>query len=641
MDNDQQLKPYLDASAVVKRRIGLVDFANWVKRSHWLIGITGIVFVAVLRRFYGWTSFEVLPLLTLFGLWLSAGAVLTARRAPGVREALVTLDHSGAWKDRFASAWAFLNQDYREVGEELHIERAGSFLEQALAAFPESTPLPDLKAAWVLPVLALMFSVAPILRPVPSAAESILSDEMVEAASGQAEVIKREARQLDKLTSLTEDEQTELEHLLVDVDQMTSQLGEGEGLTTGEMLEALEARARAVERLARGIGDGEEIWASDAMIKAMADHPDTADMAVAVRDKNAESVAGEASSLQSLLESDSLSSEVEERMGRSLANISKSGDKSDEARPVGERFGNASTKMNIRQPLEAAREFEELAKHFRLIQERVEAREKLEGLAEAMREAGGEISGKELEKMEELAASGQTERTIPEGLKGLESDELPRSLSGMKSPQESAAPKGDELPGLAGGEGEIKAPPVPGTSQNAPSGKGNGQPALKAPIPGEGDANGAGGSLAANDSGEPGGGSSVQAPIPGMAPGDSEAMSVFNVPGGEPGDSNVSGQGGDQAGTGTAELVDTESAIHEAGSDSEVVAQINDDGESTFRAIDGEIRQEEVTRSRRDIAAEFIAVEEQALDGKSLPLSRRQHVVRYFSAIRQQFEREE
>lgn len=618
----------------------MVDFANWVKRSHWLIGITGIVLVAVLRQFYGWTSFEVLPLLTLFGLWLSAGAVLTARRAPGVREALVTLDHSGAWKDRFASAWAFLNQDYKEVGEELHIERAGSSLEEALTAFPESTPLPDLKAAWVLPVLALMFSVAPILRPVPSATESILSEEMVEAASGQAEVIKREARQLDKLTSLTEDEQKELQQLLVDVDQMTSQLGEGEGLTTGEMLEALEARARAVERLARGIGDGEEVWASDAMIKAMADHPDTADMAVAVRDKNAESVAGEASSLQSLLESDSLSSEVEERMGRSLANISKSGDKSDEARPVGERFGNASTKMNTRQPLQAAREFEELAKHFRLIQERVEAREKLEGLAEAMREAGGEISGKKLEKMEELAASGQTERAIPEGLKGLESDELPRSLSGMKPPQETAATKEDELPGLAGGEGAIKAPPVPGTSQDAPSGKGGGQQALKAPIPGEGDANGSGGSLAANG-GEQGGGSSVQAPIPGMAPGDSEARSVSNAPGGEAGDSSVSGQGGDQAGTGTAELVDTESAIHEAGSDSQVMAQINDDGESTFRAIDGEIRQEEVTRSRRDIAAEFIAVEEQALDGKSLPLSRRQHVVRYFSAIRQQFEREE
>ena len=618
----------------------MVDFANWVKRSHWLIGITGIVLVAVLRQFYGWTSFEVLPLLTLFGLWLSAGAVLTARRAPGVREALVTLDHSGAWKDRFASAWAFLNQDYKEVGEELHIERAGSSLEEALTAFPESTPLPDLKAAWVLPVLALMFSVAPILRPVPSATESILSEEMVEAASGQAEVIKREARQLDKLTSLTEDEQKELQQLLVDVDQMTSQLGEGEGLTTGEMLEALEARARAVERLARGIGDGEEVWASDAMIKAMADHPDTADMAVAVRDKNAESVAGEASSLQSLLESDSLSSEVEERMGRSLANISKSGDKSDEARPVGERFGNASTKMNTRQPLQAAREFEELAKHFRLIQERVEAREKLEGLAEAMREAGGEISGKKLEKMEELAASGQTERAIPEGLKGLESDELPRSLSGMKPPQETAATKEDELPGLAGGEGAIKAPPVPGTSQDAPSGKGGGQQALKAPIPGEGDANGSGGSLAANG-GEQGGGSSVQAPIRGMAPGDSEARSVSNAPGGEAGDSSVSGQGGDQAGTGTAELVDTESAIHEAGSDSQVMAQINDDGESTFRAIDGEIRQEEVTRSRRDIAAEFIAVEEQALDGKSLPLSRRQHVVRYFSAIRQQFEREE
>ena len=114
-----------------------------------MIGITGIILVAVLRRFFGWTSLEVVPLLTLFGLWLGAGVVLMARRAPEVIEALVTLDHSGAWKDRFASAWAFLKQDHRVVGEELHIERAGGSLEQALAAFPESMPLPDLKAAWV------------------------------------------------------------------------------------------------------------------------------------------------------------------------------------------------------------------------------------------------------------------------------------------------------------------------------------------------------------------------------------------------------------------------------------------------------------------------------------------------------------
>ena len=170
----------------------MVDFANWVKRSHWVIGVAGIALVVTLRQVFGWTSHEVLPLLVLFCLWVALGAVLMVRRAPEVLEALVTLDHSGAWKDRFASAWAFLNQDNRGVGEELHIERAGNSLEQALAAFPESTPLPSLKAAWVLPALALIFSVAPILRPVPSAADRALSDEMVEAASGQAEEIKRE-----------------------------------------------------------------------------------------------------------------------------------------------------------------------------------------------------------------------------------------------------------------------------------------------------------------------------------------------------------------------------------------------------------------------------------------------------------------
>jgi len=624
LDKDQQLRAYLDASELVKRRLGLIGFASWLKSSHVLFGCFGIALVLVLRQVLGWNSLEVLLLLILFGVWGGIGFLLILKRAPRVLEALVKLDHSGAWKDRFASAWAFLNQENRGVGEELHIEIAGDSLDEALAAFPEANPLPDLRVAWVLPALAVVFSLTPILRPTPDAADNLLSAEMVNEAGGQAEEINREAQQLNNLSSLSEEEQKALEQLRVEIDQMTARLEEAQGMTTGEMLEELEARARAAERLARDMTAGSEEWASEAMIETMSAHADTADMAVAVRDKNAEAVAKEAFGLQEVLETESLSAEIEDRLGQTLSNIKASSEDADRARPVGERFGNASSKMERREALEAAHEFEELGKHFQFLQEREVSQDKLEDLAEAMREAGSEISGKELEKMESLASSELGERPVPQGLKGLESDDLSRGLSELQPPQESEGKGKDELPGLAGGEGEIKVPPVPGTQRDS-SGADTSQQALRAPIPGEGEPNGDGGSLTANDSGEAGGGNSLQAPVPGMAPGDS----------------NVSGQGGDEAGTGTAELVDSESTIHQARNDSKVMAQVNEEGESTFREVDGEFRQEEVTRSRRDIAAEFLAVEEQALDGKSLPLSRRKHVVRYFSAIRQQFEKEE
>ena len=130
----------------------------------------------------------------------------------------------------------------------------------------------------------------------------------------------------------------------------------------------------------------------------------------------------------------------------------------------------------------------------------------------------------------------------------------------------------------------------------------------------------------------------LSAPIPGMEPGDASPGAGLSLGSGQ---SSQSGQGGDQAGTGTAELVDQESEGLKATGDSKVVTQAGKEGESTVRSIEGEAKQESATRSRQEVIADFIAVEEQALDDQSLPLSRRQHVLRYFSAIREQFERAE
>jgi hypothetical protein len=51
-------------------------------------------------------------------------------------------------------------------------------------------------------------------------------------------------------------------------------------------------------------------------------------------------------------------------------------------------------------------------------------------------------------------------------------------------------------------------------------------------------------------------------------------------------------------------------------------------------------RSEATARAKRDIAIEFLKVQEEALASEPLPLSRREHVLRYFTALRKQLEKE-
>lgn len=99
--------------------------------------------------------------------------------------------------------------------------------------------------------------------------------------------------------------------------------------------------------------------------------------------------------------------------------------------------------------------------------------------------------------------------------------------------------------------------------------------------------------------------------------------------------------GGLQPGVGTSDPAGEATEATAATQQGNVAAQINTDGESTVRAVEGGTRQELATRSRREMAVDFLNVQEEALDEQTLPLSRREHVLRYFNAIRRQFEGEE
>ena len=634
----------------MRRRLARVRFATGLRRSH--LGIALLIVAAVLsvRLFAEWREHEWVLAAGIFLLWLAGLFLIGSIRLPGTGAALLLLDRRGGWKDCFSSAWEFLNRPEPSEAEKLHLSRAAAQLAKARAELPGVLPLPKTASAWIAPVLALLFSLTPWWRTVPDALDLELTEEMREAAALQAGELEREAARLGEMKSLTEAEQKELEALRSQVNGAAEALADPEGLTAGEMLESLEERARAAERLAEKLGLVSNEWASPEMLAEMGRHSDTSDLALLIADKAAEGAATEALVIKDLLAGETLTSQIQERLTRALESINGAAVEADKTRPVGERFGNASRKLLDAQAKTAAREFEELAKYFRELGAREEAKEKLEDLAANLREAGGEISGSELKKMEETAQAGTAGQPAPEGLQSIDSGApgtAPGNQPGQEMPGGQPETKTIPAPGIAqAGPQDGEKAPVPGAAPGEGEsgdgkGKGKGEQSFSAPVPGEKAPEGQSGSgLGMSDQAKDGQGQDgmLSAPIPGMTPGQTAPGAGLAVGNGA---SNQSGQGGDQAGTGTAPMEDAKSDLLKAKSDSEVVATAGKEGDSTVRSVEGEARAEQATRTRQEVMADFIAVEEQALDDQSLPLSRRQQVLRYFSALRTQFEKAE
>ncbi len=637
------------ASAKLRRHFFLVRFASLLRKSHLLFAIAALISLVILRTAAGWGSGEWSVAIAITVLWLIVTLVLAQFRLPDERRLFLLLDRRGGWKDCFASAWEFLNVPSPSEAHQLHLQRARSNLDLAIRSFPRNLPVPSMRWVWIAPFCALLLSVTPWLRLPPDARELELSEKMKSSAALQAEELKSRIEKIRSLRNLSEEESRAIEKLTVEVDSIAEKLADPDGLTAGEMLKSLEEGASAAEKLAGALDPFSDDWASEAMLLEMAQHPDTADLALYLQDKSAAPSAEESARLQVLLEDLEIKPETENRITGSLERIMQAALEIDLTRPVGERFGNASRKMLDDQTRTAAREFEELAKHFRELAGREDSKQKLDELAEALREAGGEISGSELQKSEKMAgnSSARNSRGDEGGLQHLDADS-----SGGDQEHKSGIPlPGEELQGLSKAptpligkdrQAEEMKPPVPGMANSkGEAGEGKkGEENFAAPVPCEQSPegqSGAGIGMSEKTQEGEGEGGMLSAPVPGMEPGESSegSGSAMNLSGGN---ASQSGRGGDQAGVGTAELSEEDSERLEAGADAKVVAQSLSTGDSTIRSIEGEARAEAAGRDRQEIISDFISVEEQALDEQSLPFSRKQHVLRYFSAIRDQFE---
>jgi hypothetical protein len=640
----------LTAASQVKIRLALSRFAEGVRRSSLPVAGLTLLTVLFLRLGREWRAGEWIVASGIVAAWLLVLALLSFTRLPGTPDLLRLLDQVGSWKDRFSSAWEFLQSPLLNEAKKLHLDRSQTLLPKALDEFAATYKIPRTRGVLIAIIAALAFAFSPWFRIPPDSRDLELTDGMKDAAALQAEALLREAARIETPDNLSEEEKAELEALRKQVQSVAEKLADADGLTAGEMLESLESQARAAEELSEKLGLFTDAWASEAMLSEMSQHPDTADLSLTIRDKAATEAAGEATALKELLTDEGITADAQDRMTRALEAIMQAAEDEDLVLPVGERFGNASRKMLESQPLQAARAFEELAKHFREIAGREASQEKLKELAESLREAGSEVSGSELEKMESLAQAAADGQKAPAGLQSLDSGAPRKMNEGGSNPAPAAGEQQGippstamKIPGAEQASSGEKAPQPGAAPGQGDSGTkdGKGEQSFSAPVPGEASPDGKSGSgLGMSDKAKDGAGEGgmLSAPIPGMEPGDASPGAGLSLGSGQ---SSQSGQGGDQAGTGTAELVDQESEGLKATGDSKVVTQAGKEGESTVRSIEGEAKQESATRSRQEVIADFIAVEEQALDDQSLPLSRRQHVLRYFSAIREQFERAE
>lgn len=640
------IAPFQDVAGKVRNRIGKVTFARWLQQSHWITGVLALLSVLVLRQFREWRSGEIWVVLSLIALWLVIGLIRGLMSRPGSLEALSIFDRTGGWKDRFSSAFFFLQGDQSKAlsdGEKLHVTKAKKDLGKAIRQIPETLPLPSLSKVWIFPLIAAIFAVSPLLRKSIDPGDTALTEEMIESAAAEADRIRKATRDLSDLQALTDEEKDELLNLEKSVDVAAEEIASPEGQTTREVLSTLESRARAAERLAGKLGLSNEAWASEEFIRELSQHADTADLAIGIKDKNSNLVADQSETIAGVLNQNDIKRETSDRFTIALERSIAKATEEDESKPVGERIGNASRKMSARQPKTAAREFEELAKHFRRVTQREEAQEKLQKLAAQLRNSGSQISGSKLESLKKIA---DTPKTLPDGLKPVEAMPMAQQLQNLMAPQ-------TPMPGQMGGTNM----PIPGSLSKAPQQQpgGNGSDGkespdgLMAPVPGqpgqgkEGE-NGQG--LAMNQSGQEGsdpangGGGMLSAPIPGASPGmNAPGAGLGSVPGS--GGNAPGAGGGNEAGSGTMEMFDQKDNIAKAEKESRVSTQLNE-GDSEFRAVEGgAVKSEEAQLSRRDIVKNFIDVEEEALDEKTLPLTRRNQVLRYFSEIRRQLEEPE
>ncbi len=587
----------------VRRRLIRAEWRRALTALAWVpwVGVAAVVAL----RLAGAAGWDLAAAVASVAGWLGAAAARAWTRRPSLYAALSNWDTLTGRNELFSSALAFAQTPAPDAGRELHLIRARIELDEIISRLPRELPLPRLRWPLVLgPVVAVTLAVLPWGRPVPTLGDQPLTEEMLAAAQAEAEALAAaDPLAAKNAEALSDEERRLLEELQRQQQELAEKLKNAAGQTPRELLDALEKQARAAEELARQLGAGKEAWASEAMLQEMKQHPDTAELAEALEDKNAGQASEEARELADKLRSPELTQEATERLKTAFDRTMQKASETDRAQPTGQHVGAAAEDLQQENPAAAGAEMQALADKFARQQQRENAQAELDKLAEQLRQSGNSLMGQQGEGLQKLAgASGDAAESSPmPDLMPL--SEMAADASAMDAlpmtdlPVQPGTPRGTPIPGAGPPPKDAKPlAVVPGT---APAG---GPPlAVAKPIPGAGGA---------------------AIPIPGAG--------SSSAPSGQP------GAGGLLAGRGAAELNGKATTPQAAAAQGEVTVAAGE-GESFLQTVQGQPRQEDVQRATRATAADFLKTQENAFDEKNLPPARRQQVKRYFDSLRQRF----
>ena len=558
-----------------------------------------------------WTAVAI----TLLILWLVVTAVITFVKRPNAFSALALWDQAARRNEAFANAWWFEQQ--KEVSEAAkgHIQEQQALIPAAAGSLARDLPIQPRRTIWSMPLvagLAVVFSFVVDARVV----REMMDDDMLKAATEEAKKLDTKEWEKKKLAGLTEQEKKELEKLKESLEKTAKDLENSAGKESREVLADLEKRAREAEKLAEKLGSDEDNWASAKLVEELRKHADTADLGDAVAEKKASDAAKTADALAGQLKSPQLTNEVRERMNETLKQVQKQADKEDRKRTVGENVLAAGDQMAATKPAEAGQEFQKLADKMRELARREETRKELEKLAQQLRDAGSNITGQSAGGMTQMAEAGQ-QANAPSGSTPQVSQANPNQAGQQNNSQL-------QPPGMNQGQQQsmMSQTPVPGTGQTQQL------PMLSAKPPGQGK----------DGKGKP----TLFAPVPGMKPGEKpDALVLGDGPPNGPPEAAISMAvpGPSPPGVGTTELKNDPTARTQTANSSTVNAQRGNEGQSSFRSVEGGTKKETASRSPTAAALEAIQAEEEALDEQALPPSRRDQVRRYFTELRKRFEK--
>jgi len=366
--------------------------------------------------------------------------------------------------------------------------------------------------------------------------------------------------------------------------------------TPRDVLTELEQRARAAERLAEALSFRDVAVLPEPMIAELERHADTADLAAALRSGELARMAAEAQALNRNLSRPNLTLEEQRRLEHALRRTLDAARPEQPRHSTAQRLAEAHQGLAQGNPARAAEAFAQLAERFGQSAQRQTAQKQLQDLARQLRSAGQQMFGRRNQGVARLNQSQarQGMRQLSDGRQGTALGTFP--LAGRP---------------LGGNGGQIPRSSAPMLSGN--------RPGQQTPVPGScpGTRGGNGG-----------------APVPGgqgQRPG--SGMGARSGAGGEP--------GGLQAGHGSAAYTNLNTQPLDA--TSEVTAQPDPTGEgpSETRLVEAPQMQENPRRALQMSPADFIRAEEDALSGEPLPVSRREHIIRYFSALRERIENDQ